>query len=282
MNPDSYRRDVQRYQKEIAQLQQEKAREAAKAASETKKAGTAADAARRSTSISTVQSKIREAQRFEANAVRHQQKVAEIESRIAQKQGKLNDAHRRLGDAEKQLDKRRTEDQQRAARGNQRVLTTIRSKLDQHTQLHNIALSTLEKLQQPPATITVLFLAANPLDQAELRLDEEVRSIGEMIRKAEHHDAVRLESRWAVRPLDVLQAINECRPGIVHFSGHGSQIRTRSFFKIILGIPSLYPRRRLFRRLLLRPTIYSLSSSMLAILEDRLKRSLLISLLQSG
>jgi hypothetical protein len=35
MNPDSYRRDVQRYQKEIAQLQQEKAREVAKAASET-------------------------------------------------------------------------------------------------------------------------------------------------------------------------------------------------------------------------------------------------------
>ena len=222
MNPDSYRRDVQRYQKEIAQLQQEKAREVATAASETKKAGTAADAARRSTSITTVQSKIREAQRFEANAVRHQQKVAEIENRIAQKQGKLNDAHRRLGDAEKQLDKRRTEDQQRAARENQRALTTIRSKLDQHTQLHNIALSTLEKLQQPPETITVLFLAANPLDQAELRLDEEVRSIGEMIRKAEHRDAVRLESRWAVRPLDVLQAINECRPGIVHFSGHGS------------------------------------------------------------
>ena len=31
-----------------------------------------------------------------------------------------------------------------------------------------------------------------------------------------------LESRWAVRPLDVLQAINECNPRVVHFSGHGS------------------------------------------------------------
>ena len=54
------------------------------------------------------------------------------------------------------------------------------------------------------------------------RLDEEVRDIGEMIRKSEHRDAVRLESRWAVRPLDVLQAINECKPTIIHFSGHGS------------------------------------------------------------
>jgi hypothetical protein len=43
-----------------------------------------------------------------------------------------------------------------------------------------------------------------------------------MIRKSQHRDAVTLESRWAVRPLDVLQALNECLPRIVHFSGHGS------------------------------------------------------------
>lgn len=80
----------------------------------------------------------------------------------------------------------------------------------------------LEKLQQLPERITVLFLAANPVDQQQLRLDEEVRSISEMIRKSKHRDSVKLESRWAVRPLDVLQAINECRPHVVHFSGHGS------------------------------------------------------------
>ena len=53
-------------------------------------------------------------------------------------------------------------------------------------------------------------------------MDEEARAIAEMIRKSKHRDAVNLESRWAVRPLDVLQAINELRPRIVHFSGHGS------------------------------------------------------------
>jgi CHAT domain-containing protein len=30
-------------------------------------------------------------------------------------------------------------------------------------------------------------------------------------------------SRWAVRPLDLLQAFNEVQPDIVHFSGHGSR-----------------------------------------------------------
>jgi hypothetical protein len=169
-----------------------------------------------------MQSKIKEAQRLEGNAARYQQKVAELETRISREQGKLNDAQRRLLEAEKQYEKRRLQEQERAERENQRALTTIHSQLQQHGELHRIALSTLEKLQEPLESITVLFLASNPLDQIELRLDEEVRSIAEMIRKAEHRDAVKLESRWAVRPLDVLQAINELRPRIVHFSGHGS------------------------------------------------------------
>ena len=222
MNADSYRRDVQRHQQEIARLQQEKAREVAKAAEETKRGSAAAEAARRAASTATAQYKLRDAQRHEANAVRHQQKVADLEARIAREQGKLNDAHRRLGDAEKQQEQRRTQEQQRAARDNQRAITSIRTQLAQHTTLHHIAISTLKKLQRPLESTTVLFLAANPVDQTPLRLDEEVRAISEMIRKAEHRDAVRLETRWAVRPLDVLQAINECRPRIVHFSGHGS------------------------------------------------------------
>jgi hypothetical protein len=78
-------------------------------------------------------------------------------------------------------------------------------------------------LQELPERLTVLFLASNPIDQQPLRLDEEARSIHEMVRKSEHRDVVRLESRWAVQPLDVLQAINECKPGVVHFSGHGSE-----------------------------------------------------------
>jgi hypothetical protein len=80
----------------------------------------------------------------------------------------------------------------------------------------------VKRLESLPERIVVLFLAANPLDGDPLRLDEEARSIAETIRKSKHRDAVKLESCWAVRPQDVLQAINEHRPRIVHFSGHGS------------------------------------------------------------
>ena len=55
-----------------------------------------------------------------------------------------------------------------------------------------------------------------------VRLDEEVREITAQIRASDYRDSVDLVSRWAVRPLDVLQALNEDKPHIVHFSGHGS------------------------------------------------------------
>jgi hypothetical protein len=69
----------------------------------------------------------------------------------------------------------------------------------------------------------ILFLAANPKDSSQLRLDEEIREIQTKIRAAEFRDSFELVSRWALRPLDLLQAINEVQPHIVHFSGHGSR-----------------------------------------------------------
>ena len=47
-------------------------------------------------------------------------------------------------------------------------------------------------------------------------------SVTKKIRESEYRDAVELKSVWAVRPTDLLQAINEHKPTIVHFSGHGS------------------------------------------------------------
>lgn len=71
--------------------------------------------------------------------------------------------------------------------------------------------------------IKILFLASNPKDSnTPLRLDEEIRQIRDKIRAAEFSDTFDLQSRWAVRPRDLLQTFNEVQPHIVHFSGHGS------------------------------------------------------------
>jgi hypothetical protein len=70
--------------------------------------------------------------------------------------------------------------------------------------------------------VKVLFLAANPDGTSPLKLDEEIRQITAKVRASEHRDSLELVSRWAVRPDDVLQALLEVKPHVVHFSGHGN------------------------------------------------------------
>lgn len=69
---------------------------------------------------------------------------------------------------------------------------------------------------------TILFLAANPDGVTKLALDQECRAIREKIRASDFPKALELKTEWAIRPDDLLQYLNEYRPHIVHFSGHGS------------------------------------------------------------
>jgi CHAT domain-containing protein len=70
--------------------------------------------------------------------------------------------------------------------------------------------------------IKILFLSANPATADRLSLDEEVRAITQKVRASAHRDLVEIITVWAVRPDDLIQALNEHEPHIVHFSGHGS------------------------------------------------------------
>jgi hypothetical protein len=82
---------------------------------------------------------------------------------------------------------------------------------------------TVELVQRLPEEITVLFLAANPRDTSWIGLDEEIRLVEQKLRASEHRDAVVLRAAWAVRPDDLLQALNQHRPHVVHFAGHGDE-----------------------------------------------------------
>lgn len=72
-------------------------------------------------------------------------------------------------------------------------------------------------------TVKALFLAANPANTNRLAIDEEMRAIEQKVRASAHRDVLVFQSSWAVRPDDLLQLLNQHRPQIVHFSGHGSQ-----------------------------------------------------------
>jgi hypothetical protein len=72
-----------------------------------------------------------------------------------------------------------------------------------------------------PVSQTILFLAANPKDTARLRLDQELRDIGEGLQRAQKSEQFNLVQRWAVRPRDIQRAMLDLGPTILHFSGHG-------------------------------------------------------------
>ncbi|MCA1994009.1 MAG: CHAT domain-containing protein [Coleofasciculus sp. S288] len=69
---------------------------------------------------------------------------------------------------------------------------------------------------------TILILAANPKDTTQLRLDEEVREIDGVLRRARRRDEFDIKQQWAVRSRDVQAAMLDFSPQIVHFSGHGA------------------------------------------------------------
>jgi predicted patatin/cPLA2 family phospholipase len=145
-----------------------------------------------------------------------------LENKIARKQKELADEQKKVATEEEREFKKRQKENERRTSDYESRMSDINSTLISHERMHEETQKQIKRLQQLPDKIVVLFFAANPLDQMQLRLDEEVRSILEMIRKAKHRDVVKLESCWAVRPMDVLQALNEFQPAIVHFSGHGS------------------------------------------------------------
>lgn len=75
--------------------------------------------------------------------------------------------------------------------------------------------------------VKVLFFAADPLSASpdgrkpRLLLDEDVRQTREKVQAAAHRDAIDFDFRLAARADDLIQALNETRPQVVHFSGHG-------------------------------------------------------------
>src|SRR5215831_18809430 len=71
-------------------------------------------------------------------------------------------------------------------------------------------------------SIRVLFLAANPVSSALLKLNEEYEQIKEGIASAKFGDYFKLDPVLSTDVNRLVRALLEHRPHIVHFSGHGS------------------------------------------------------------
>lgn len=226
MSADYYRRLIAQIKKKISQLSVDRSKVAAKAALAKKKALDAESAAVRAQSVSTKASKGREALRHHADEGRAQDTLRQVEKKIQAEEKKLLAAERNLATAEASEARKKQTTQRREELERDREMLLIQSSLTQHAHLHEETARELDRLKALPEEIVVAFFASDPgsTNEDKLALDEEARLIGIQIRASKHRDAVRLESRWAVRPMDLLQAVNELRPSVIHFSGHGSAL----------------------------------------------------------
>ncbi|MGD6966413.1 CHAT domain-containing protein [Rossellomorea vietnamensis] len=203
MSLKMYRNKVQGLEKEIANLEKDIGKEQDKLAKALK-------GIQSTKSPSTLNSKQRV-------VIATQKKIGDHKGKKAQKIKSLNQALEQLRRSEERDYKKN-----KTAEVRQTKAITNELKKQKRISKEITANPISINFESLPEKINVLFLASNPTDQGSLRLDQEIRLISEKIRASEYRDSINLQSRWAVRSNDILQAINEVKPHIIHFSGHGS------------------------------------------------------------
>jgi CHAT domain len=180
------------------------------------------DITRRLGDVNAAEKKVTVAEAKLRNEEAAEQKKAE---RKADQERRRDEQRRRQEEREERLRRQRAEqterraEQERARReGEQaRQLVTIEGRTK---ELEERVLAA--ERQAAPPEVAVLFLAASPEDLAPLRLDKETREIEKRVRASELRDSIWFRSRMARQLPDLIEDMNEVRPVIVHFSGHGS------------------------------------------------------------
>ncbi|MCL1964802.1 MAG: CHAT domain-containing protein [Firmicutes bacterium] len=219
---ETYRNNVMRKKDELAKLSQDKANESKKVSTQQQKVLSAKSTMTSTKSQSTIKSKLNEIARAESEISKANDKIAAIDKKIAQKEKDISTEEKKLRAEELRVQKKSQAEEKKRLDHNKREMQAIANTLTQHGMMQEDLRRAVIDLQKIPERIKVLFMASNPIVSVPLRLDEEARAIHETITKSKHRDSVEFVTRWAVRSPDILQAINEVNPDVIHFSGHGT------------------------------------------------------------
>ena len=222
---DTYRNNLLRKREEAAKLNQDLAKEQAKIAPLQQKIISANAAIGRTKSASTIKSKLNEIERANKAIADTQKKVGDIQKKLAQKEKEIAAAEKTYHNEETKVNKKAADAEKKRIQEASRQSAALEQAIHRQEQLQFQMRQEIDEMKALPEKITVLFLAANPKSTPQLNLDEEARAIREKIRLSEYRDSVQFESRWAVRAGDILQAINETNPTIVHVFSFFVRIR---------------------------------------------------------
>lgn len=208
--------------KDIARTEQAAAK--ARAESARKRAS-----AMKTRSLSSRQSYLRSAEAEEKKVVAAEKKLADLRKRSAQNAAAQTARARSLRSAEKS--EREAQD-----RADHRRRQVERSHAKDIARLSRPTLKLVMVREPQPEKLRVLYLTANPeaieqefhnpdgsvvKESAWLRTEAEVRSVKQALRASRYRELVDFDHRSAATYEDLVDGINDLRPHIVHFSGHG-------------------------------------------------------------
>lgn len=219
---DNYRNKLNNERKKLADLKKDLASEQKNSAQHQKKISDAKSAILRTNSQSTVRAKNNAIEHASKALASSQDKIARIEDKIADVEKDIANTEKNLRNEESKIAKKTEENEKKRLKESKERADEMEKTLLRQQKLQNQLQNDVIQLKKVPNKITVLFLASNPINTVQLRLDEEVHAIQEKLRLSDYRDSIKFESRWAVRPSDILQAINETNPTVIHFSGHGT------------------------------------------------------------
>lgn len=240
MSSSFYRRQADQHRRNLERELKKRADAEARAASEEQAALRSEEQASRTSTPSSAAGKLRDAERRRKKAGELRKTAATASKAVADLQKKLHDAEARASkDEQREQDneRRKAESKRRGEETRRRFAEQRRLREEQaregarEREFTDLAIRTqaLERelaraSREAPKKITVLFLAGTIEGGPHpLRLDQEVREIQRRVRESEHRDSIEFEYSLATRISDILQALNQYQPDVVHFAGHGNK-----------------------------------------------------------
>ena len=174
--------------------------------------------ASKTTSSSMTNSYLHAAEVAERKANSEEKKAVGLTKRLSELAAKQATASHQLESARKTAVRTETAADLRRRSADKRHAREV-SKIARPTVRH---LHEVRKVEPPKAEkLRVLYLTANPDSENFLRVDVEVREVRQAVRKSTHRDLIEINHLPAATPEDLLDGLNDIRPHVVHFSGHG-------------------------------------------------------------
>lgn len=227
-SPDGHRRRLAQLKRDEAKARKEQSDHEADAAKYRRHAAKTRESAAKASSATSQRSRLRDAESLERRAAASDKKGAASTQNVATILSKQQHENRRLSSAESSEQKRQdrdTERRQRKEKEHAREVARLQQPVMRY--IHEVR----EVPAAKPEVLRVAYLTANPrivdedavgnLELTRIRVDLEMRQVKEAVKRSVHRDYIKIDHWPAATRDDVVTVLNDFRPHVVHFSGHG-------------------------------------------------------------